>query len=345
MSTFVDLFYLHLDSTDCNIKNIRLARFRQNFRKLKIMATSLCDELLQYQPSNAEAASLYSCYMAGCILNALLSCTTIVMNILTIHAMRKTSSLPKPLKTLLLSLAVSDLGVGLLVQPFTIALMVKWVQQINPNCTTYAAFTEILSLFTFASFFSVTALSVDRFLAVHLHLRYQELVTHKRVAAVVISSWMLSVFLALLLLWTPTLITYVVFAVIEVSCLATTTLLNYKLYSAVLRHRNQIETIHHRERRRSESIRKSAVGAFYVYLVFMACYLPQISSYVIISITGQSTVIKGVSVYTLTLVFLNSSLNPVIYCWKMRHIRHSIMDILRNAFPREFYTENVQNVR
>ena len=31
---------------------------------------------------------------------------------------------------------------------------------------------------------------------------------------------------------------------------------------------------------------------------------------------------EKVFLLSLTLVFLNSVLNPVIYCWKMRHIRH-----------------------
>ena len=31
----------------------------------------------------------------------------------------------------------------------------------------------------------------------------------------------------------------------------------------------------------------------------------------------------------LTLMYLNSYLNPVIYCWKMRTVRHAIMDLLR----------------
>ena len=34
--------------------------------------------------------------------------------------------------------------------------------------------------------------------------------------------------------------------------------------------------------------------------------------------------------FSFTFVFLNSSLNPVIYCWKMRHIRHAAINILRN---------------
>ena len=42
---------------------------------------------------------------------------------------------------------------------------------------------SLLNLFYYTTFFGVAALTVDRFLAIHLHLIYQELVTHKRVVA------------------------------------------------------------------------------------------------------------------------------------------------------------------
>lgn len=48
--------------------------------------------------------------VANCVLNAFLSFTAIVFNTIAIQALRKTS-LANPLKTLLLSLAMSDLGV------------------------------------------------------------------------------------------------------------------------------------------------------------------------------------------------------------------------------------------
>ena len=50
----------------------------------------------------------------------------------------------------------------------------------------------VMGLFPTVSFLSVVAVSIDRFMAIHLHLRYQELVTHKRVVAVVISIWLFS---------------------------------------------------------------------------------------------------------------------------------------------------------
>ena len=109
-----------------------------------------------------------------------------MLNIVTIHAIRKTSSLPKTLKTLLLSLAVSDLGVALPVQPFYVTILIMYLEQsdnkfpTSPNAI-HKAFSVMGILFSLVSFFGVMALSADRFLAIHLHLRYQELVTHKRV--------------------------------------------------------------------------------------------------------------------------------------------------------------------
>ena len=301
------------------------------------MENSVCQVLLRYEPSSSEVEELSTTYIICSVINAFSSYTTIMLNCLTIQAMRKSLLMPKPLRTLLLSLAVSDLGVGLLVQPFAIELLVKWLQINNPTCTTYTAFTVLITLFSFASFFSVTLISVDRFLAIHLHLRYQELVTYNRVVTATIFIWIFSAFLSLIMLWIPATVTFVIFALIEVICLVTTTFFNYKIYLAVRRHSNQIQALQLEEAAENGEtgvnitrLRKTALGTFYVYLMFMVCYLPNISSYVLITVFGSGTTIKGLSMYTLTLVFLNSSLNPLIYCWKMRHIRHTVVNMLRN---------------
>ena len=138
------------------------------------MKKSSCELLIQNYPKLSEFEELRSTYIANCAFNNFLSYTAILWNIVTIHAMRKTLSLPKTLKTLLLSLAVSDVGVGLLGQPFYSSILVKWVQQSSPNCSTFVLYVTITQFFTVASFSGVVVLSVDRFLAIHLHLRYQE---------------------------------------------------------------------------------------------------------------------------------------------------------------------------
>ena len=87
------------------------------------------------------------------------------------------------------------------------------------------------------------ALSGDRFLAVHLHLRYQELVTHKRVVAVVILIWVFSAFMSLFYLLVSPDISYIVSAVIVVVGLVLSAMLYFKIYFAVRRHRNQIQAV------------------------------------------------------------------------------------------------------
>jgi len=93
---------------------------------------------------------------------------------------------------MLLSLAVSDLGVGFLVEPLYIGLLVDWLQRDIATDATHAAFLIIAPVFSTVSFLGVMVLSVDRFLAVQLHLRYQERVTHKQGIAVIISTWVYS---------------------------------------------------------------------------------------------------------------------------------------------------------
>ena len=291
-----------------------------------------------------EAKDVHSSYIANIVFNVSLCYTAIMVNSVTIHAIKKTSSLPKPLKTLLLSLAVSDLGVGLTVQPLNIALLVMKLEPNGENNpvypTTHSAFYMLANLLSYASFFGVTALTVDRFLAVHFYLRYQELVTHKRVIGVVISMWLLSAILSLIGLLVPAQKgRYAVFATVEVFCLIITALLYYKIYLAVRHHSNQIHVLQVQQEAQNGEIantarlRKSAIGTFYVYLVFLACYLPSNCVYFATIISGSSTTTKVLLPYVRTLVFLNSSLNPLIYCWKMRDIRHAVMNILRRIMP------------
>ena len=230
----------------------------------------------------------------------------------------------------------SDVGVGLVSQPFYISLLIKWSQENNPGCNTYKVFYFIAHFFSLASFCSVLALSVDRFLAIHLHLRYQERVTHKRVLVVVISIWVFSVFAPFLVFWVSLDIFSLILFTIGIIGVILTTMAYIRIYLAVRRHKNQIQVLQVQQVAQVgevaiiASLAKSAVGIFYVYLVFWVCYLPYFLILVVIEMKGESVVFKRFYLSSITLVCLNSSLNPVIYCWKMRHIRHAVINILRN---------------
>ena len=279
-------------------------------------------------------------YLTFCVFNAYLSYTATMLNIVAIYAIRKTSSLSKNLKTMLLSQAASDLGVGLLVQPMVVAEVMSSKQNSETNHTAGLIPTNLLSfatnLFIFATLFSVTALCADRFLAIRLNLRYQELVTYKRVAAAVISIWVINALISLTRLFLPTQIMYASFAIIEFACIVTATFLSARLYLTIRRHINQIQVPEVAQNDQGESVqrkRKSAMASLYVYLVFTACYLPDICVLIIVASTSEPRIdLVHLHLSTLTLLFLNSTLNPLIYCWKMKRIQQTIVGTLRNLF-------------
>ena len=266
-----------------------------------------------------------------------------MLNSVTIHAIRKTSSLPKPLKTLLLGLAVTDLSVGLLVQPLYIALLAMGLAQTNRTTfnNTYFLLFIIATILAYASFFGVLALTVDRFLAIHLHLRYQEFVTHKRAVAVVISIMMLSLFISSFPFLISIRDTLKIYNSIEIPCIIIITIVYCKIYLTVRRHRNQIQSlqVQQDEGQNREMVAnvarlvKLAVGTFYVYLVFLVCYIPRVSLTITVNMSGTDTILRHIMFYSYTMVLLNSSLNPLIYCWKMRDIRRAVINIIENIFP------------
>ena len=160
--------------------------------------------------------------------------------------------------------------------------------------------------------------------------------THKRVVAVVISIWMSSVFVSFLMFWVLLDSFSLILLIIGVVGVILTTMAYIRIYLAVRRHKNQIQVLQVQQVAQVgalsnfASLAKSAVGIFYMYLVFLVCYLPYLIVLVSIETNGASIVFKKFYHFSVTVSFFNSSLNPVIYCWKMRHIRHAVMNILRN---------------
>ena len=120
-------------------------------------------------------------------------------NLLVIRALMKNSTIPATVKKLFLSLAFSDLAVGLLPQLMTAiisAVMLKMASNGDDLAffcpTVLIVRTYFMYLLAFASFLNVIIIAFDRLLAVSLHLRYQELVTPRRVTVVLVNKLRLS---------------------------------------------------------------------------------------------------------------------------------------------------------
>ena len=261
-------------------------------------------------------------------INIFLAIAASLGNVLILVALRKESSLHPPSKLMFQCLAVTDLCVGVLAQPlFVIQLMSASHQQIQ-LCSTVLSINDIAgSSFSGVSLFTMAAISVDRLLALRLGLRYKKTMTSRRTCAIVIFLWILNITIcSLRRFWKHVLISRVI-SVFIYSSLAISAFSYLIIYLTLRRHHNAMQTQQNKGEN-SPNItryRKTVSRALCVQLTMIACYLP----YAIIVAMVRHWALNIAIRLSITLVFLNSSLNPILYCWKIKGVRQAVKDIIR----------------
>ena len=258
-------------------------------------------------------------------------------NILAIRALWKASSLPANLRKMFLSLALSDLAVGLFAHLMIAVLykIVLWNEDYNLDvlCPVPLIFCfVILYLLATASFLHVTAIAVDRLLAVSLHLRYQELVTSKRVTIALVITWLASGVSASV---SATTLRLYAAAVLRSIGFVLTTVAYIRVYKVARYHRNQLQIQFQGQNSQATVLlreRKSALHAVYIYIVFLACYLPSYCCLLLLATSKWRCSTLIAYEVTLFVVLLNSSLNPLVYCWRYPEVRRIMKSTLKKMF-------------
>ena len=271
-------------------------------------------------------------------LNIFLSVTAFLGNTLILVALHKETSLHPPSKLLYRNLAITDLCVGIIGGPVSVTYLTSVVKERWDICY-YAELAVGISGYTLCpvTIFTLTAISVDRLLAVLLGLRYRQVVTLKRTCLTVIGFWIFSIVGPFIFFWNR-LIASLVQLIGTALCLAIT-IFAYTKIVFTLRH-NQLHVQNHAvQGQPSQTIplntaryKKAVYSALWVQGTLVVCYLP-------FGIVAALTPQRGISLsgylawyYTGALVCLNSSLNPLLYCWKMREVRQAVKETLNQLF-------------
>ena len=264
-------------------------------------------------------------------LNIPLCVTAFLGNALIIIAIRKVSSLRPPSKLLFSCLAATDLCVGAITQPlFVIYLMSP---EHSKLCYYVAVpFLTIGMIFCRVSLLTLSAISVDRLLALLLGLRYRQVVTLRRVRIIVATFWIVCTFIAVTLTYNIGLSSYMA-TVILILCTGTSTFCYLKIYCTLRHRQTQVRDHVHQGQANGGRIpmnnlaryKKTVSSTLWLQMTLLACYFPMI---ILIFISSQfhepTASIEFGSSVALTLFLLNSTLNPFVYCWKMREIREAV---------------------
>ena len=292
------------------------------------------EELVCSSSSEGELRQ-YSLRLSAVII--FFSLTAFLGNALIVVALHKVASLHPPSKLLYRCLATSDLLVGLIGQPLTATLWMSVVFEQWRLCR-FAWVAASISGYglSLMSLLTMAAMSVDRLLALFLGLRYKQIVTLKRTYIIVVTLWIITVI--------ATLRRVLVFRIAQwfgriiiSSCLIISIASYAKIFLALRRHQAQIQDHVQQQPGQPNALnmaqyRKAVYSALLVQLVLLACYVP-VSVVAIVMAYRQANlshlvVALGISG---TLANLNSTLNPFLYCWKIREVRQVVKQTIRQA--------------
>ena len=195
-----------------------------------------------------------------------------------------------------------------------------------------------VDVFFVASALTSAAISVDRLLALLLGLRYRHVVTLCRVRVVVACVWFIvvsnvslyCVALILLLFRVVLALVWTFRAFIILSIIVST--FSYTKIFFTLRHQ-QAQVRDHVQPEQSSRVRsvlniarykKTVYSVAWIQFAMLACYGPYTILGSVSSLRGYSFEINIANEFCFCLLYLNSCLNPVLYCWKIRDVKQEV---------------------
>ena len=296
--------------------------------------TSSNNDSASYFSNSEEISHSKSIAIINSVLNAPLMITSIIGNTLVLAAILRTPSLRSPSLTLLCSLAVSDFLVGILVQPLYIVTEITKVR-IHPAMR----MSEIIQfLLCGVSLCTITSISLDRFAALHYHLRYAAVVTVRRVAYMLVIMW-IGVFTLSGFYILNKVIFFACTCVAICVCLLISSFSYIRIFRIVQQHQLRIHFQRQAIQRSDEikfnmvRLRRSAINSFIFYIFIIVCYLPMLISLSLYTISRDDWTTMWN--FADTVVFMNSSINPFLYCWRLRELRAAVLKAARQVLCRK----------
>ena len=192
----------------------------------------------------------------------------------------------------------------------------------------------------------LTGIAIDRFLALLLRLRYRNLVTFNKVVAILVFLWLVTFVKTSFIVYDSVIYNISANCGLAV-CLSITTFCYMKIYLTLRRHdttvremvslqtvqsNRQIETASIGKRFNLLRYKRSVYNMLYVYVAFIICYLPLFCILIVIHVRGVDRATKLSRFLGATLIFINSSVNPILFCWKIREIRRVVSRTLKDIF-------------
>ena len=290
----------------------------------------------------------YNHLVAIISINSISVLPTVLLNALVIFAVVTRKRLRNKATILLVCLAGVDLMTGLVGQPIRIATEVQRILKKGTFCSNLERVSTLSLIWhKFATLTHLVLITVDRYIAIKKPLRYQDIVTTRRVTVAVLSVWTFAIFVVIsevilsgvnsgtdmyniyLTIWDLVLITVTSICIISI----------IRMYSYIFSEtrRQQRSQTEHLSAEEIATIRRNNRAAKTLGIVLgtlLATYLPTIIFIIMYySVNLERRVLNCIASWVATLVMLGSLCNPVVYCWRKEELRQAFLEILHLRNP------------
>ena len=285
-----------------------------------------------------ESSATLIVNVIACVLNSSFAIFSSFGNLLIVAVLCKAKSLHKPANILLGWFAFCDFLLGFLAAPAFVAFKIAEItRNFESYCVLRSAYDFTSQTTLSASFVILTFMTIDRYLSLHLHLRYKEVITNRRITGAVLFSWILSLSITVTKLWLDPKTFLFIIKASKLLCLFVIVTVYIKILVLVRRHQIQIDQLTVCDRRGSQRslydfcrLKKYACTVAFIVALIIACYVPV----VFVSFCKAYVCTEGVEhakiMYTLTVtfIFFTSALHPLVYICRMREV----MDAIKKFF-------------
>ena len=283
---------------------------------------------------NESTRKAYTVLLYLIIINVLSLPLTSVLNGLVIFAVKNKPRLKTTSNVALACLATTDCVMGVIGQPFFAVQLAVLLQGEGSSsyCRLLATSVNVVRVLGVASFLHITVMNIERYIAIKHSLKYKTLVTRGRLLRGSAFAWVVSFLPTVPLSFTNNDIYLVVSNTTGCLCMAIITFCQIVILQETRSLRKRIAVLHVSPEERQKFLKDKRAFQLTTIVLFVLVLTYSPMFVVRILITNSIIYSKNVSYISLmSAIFasiLNSLINPIIYCIRIREFRVAFIKIL-----------------
>lgn len=268
------------------------------------------------------------------IINIITCPFTVVLNVLVMVSVKIKPQLKTKSNTALACLATTDAILGLIGQPLYIAEITAVLQEevSSVHCTVIQIGSSTLSVLAGASLLHLVLMNLERYIAIKHSFIYTTMVTKSRIFYSCAVAWITTLILTVLPTITKEFILRFISMITGFLCIIITIVCQVMLYLEARRHEKEIASqLVSIEARQNFLKEKKAFKVTTTVVVFLLLTYSPFNAVVVLleEYVIDSVNMRYIALFiTSSMIVLNSLINPIIYCIRIRQFRVAFVEIL-----------------